>query len=60
MSFARTARRLDETGAGEQWRPWREALKALTEDNSPYLKHVALEVRKPAERLLEKLREENE
>ncbi len=51
---------LDKTGAGERWRPLREALKALAENNPRYLKRVAPEVRKPAERLLEKLNEKYE
>jgi len=43
---------LDETEYGERWRPLREALQAIAEDNSTYLLRVAPEVRQPAEEIV--------
>ena len=43
---------LDETEYGERWRPLREALKAIAEDDSTYLMRVAPEVRQPAEEIV--------
>ncbi len=44
---------LDETGMGERWRPLREALKAIADDDPDYLLRVAPEVRQPAEEIIE-------
>jgi tetratricopeptide (TPR) repeat protein len=43
---------LDETEYGERWRPLREALQAIAEDDSSYLLRVAPEIRRPAEELV--------
>ncbi|MBL8190337.1 MAG: tetratricopeptide repeat protein [Acidobacteria bacterium] len=43
---------LDETEYGERWRPLREALQAIAEDDSTYLLRVAPEVRQPAEEIV--------
>ncbi len=46
---------LDSMNLGERWRPLREALESLAQDNPDYLRRVAPEVRKPAEAILEEL-----
>ncbi len=43
---------LDEMEYGERWRPLREALQAIAEDDSSYLLRVAPEVRQPAEEIV--------
>jgi diaminopimelate decarboxylase len=43
---------LDETDYGERWRPLREALQAIAEDDSSYLLRVAPEIRQPAEEIV--------
>jgi DNA-binding MarR family transcriptional regulator len=43
---------LDESEYGERWRPLREALQAIAEDDSTYLLRVAPEVRQPAEEIV--------
>jgi hypothetical protein len=43
---------LDETDYGERWRPLREALQAIAEDDSSYLLRVAPEIRRPAEEIV--------
>lgn len=43
---------LDETEYGERWRPLREGLQAIAEDDSSYLLRVAPEVRQPAEEIV--------
>jgi tetratricopeptide (TPR) repeat protein len=43
---------LDETEYGERWRPLREALRAIAEDDSSHLLRVAPEIRRPAEELV--------
>jgi DNA-binding MarR family transcriptional regulator len=43
---------LDETEYDERWRPLREALQAIAEDDSSYLLRVAPEVRQPAEEIV--------
>jgi hypothetical protein len=43
---------LDETDYGERWRPLREALQAIAEDDSSYLLRVAPEIRQPAEEII--------
>ncbi|MCK5924367.1 MAG: hypothetical protein KAG10_00585, partial [Methylococcales bacterium] len=47
---------LDETGAGERWRPLREALMVIVSGNERYLNSVAPEVREPAQAILKQLR----
>src|SRR5262245_5011761 len=43
---------LDETEYGERWRPLREALRAIAEDDSSHLLRVAPEIRRPAEEIV--------
>jgi len=43
---------LDETEYGERWRPLREALQAIAEDDSSHLLRVAPEIRRPAEEIV--------
>ncbi|HKX26856.1 MAG TPA: tetratricopeptide repeat protein [Blastocatellia bacterium] len=43
---------LDETECGERWRPLREALRAISIDDSSYLLFVTPEVRQPAEEII--------
>ncbi len=43
---------LDETEYDERWRPLREALQAIAEDDSSYLLRVAPEIRQPAEEIV--------
>ncbi|HKQ91893.1 MAG TPA: tetratricopeptide repeat protein [Blastocatellia bacterium] len=43
---------LDETDYGERWRPLREALQAIAEDDASYLLRVAPEIRQPAEEIV--------
>jgi len=51
---------MDQTGAGERWRPLREALRCVAFGNSSHLLAVAPEVRKPATLILDKLWPESE
>jgi len=43
---------LDETEYSERWRPLREALQAIAEDDSGYLLRLAPEIRQPAEEIV--------
>src|SRR5262249_30951457 len=43
---------LDEMEYGQRWRPLREALQAIAEDDSNYLLRIAPEVRQPAEEIV--------
>jgi tetratricopeptide (TPR) repeat protein len=43
---------LDETEYGERWRPLREALQAIAEDDSSHLLRLAPEIRRPAEEIV--------
>ena len=51
---------LDETEAGQRWRPLREALAAAVAKNPDLLLDVAPEVRKPALEILARLAPELE
>jgi len=50
---------LDETIAGERWRPLREALMVIVSGNERYLNGIAPEVRRPAEKIVNQLRLKN-
>lgn len=47
---------LDETSAGERWRPLREALVVIVSGNDRHLNSVATEIRDPAQKIVEQLR----
>lgn len=57
---AEAVKLLDETNAGERWRPLREALHALAVGDPRVLLRVAPEVRQPAEQLMRTLTAEND
>ncbi|MDR3639004.1 MAG: tetratricopeptide repeat protein, partial [Isosphaeraceae bacterium] len=52
---AQSVELLDECGAGDRWRPLREALATGAAGNRAYLRRVAPEVREPAEAILDEL-----